>query len=147
MSAGGKVAELVVVTSRLVELMDREVELLHSGRVGDITPLVAEKARLTKAYEADLESLREDPALFVSVEPALKRTLHEATERLRTAVARNAHALEAARDVNRRLMDAIVRAASAEQTRNRGYRSTGSGAAPAVVGRKESVSIAVDRHL
>ena len=31
--------------------------------------------------------------------------------------------------------------------RLRGYRSTGPGAAPAIVGRKESVSIAVDRHL
>ena len=82
--SGGKVSELVLATGRLVDLIEQEIELLRAGKVRAIQPLQAEKNRLADEYEARLEQLRADPALFAAVAPAMRQELLQATQRLRT---------------------------------------------------------------
>ena len=146
-AGGGKVGELVVITSQLVDLIEREIALLRAGKVRAIQPLQDEKARLVLEYEAKQEVLRTDPALFAAVAPALRAELVQATQRLNLALARNATAIEAARDVTNRVLDAVVHAATAEHVRNRGYRAEGRSVAMARPARGEAVSLMLDRRM
>jgi hypothetical protein len=121
--------------------------LLKRGRVGEIEPLQADKTRLADAYDHLLGELRKDPALFATVAPTLRDELIAVTDRLQRAIQRNAQAIKAARDINRRLVATIVEAAATEQARGRGYSRTGDRAAPAAPRRSETVSLTLDQHL
>jgi len=144
MSSKGIVGELIVVTSRLVDLMGREAEMLKQGRILGVAALQTEKGQLVDAYASTMADLRRQPALYASVVPALREELVEATKRLQRAAGQNAIAIAAARDVNNRLMETVVRAATAEKARTRGYAET---LRPATLARREAVSIAVDQRL
>src|SRR5690606_29499684 len=50
MSSKGIVGELVVVTTRLVELMGREADLLKQGRILGVAALQTEKGQLVDSY-------------------------------------------------------------------------------------------------
>lgn len=144
MSSKGIVGELIVVTSRLVDLMGREAEMLKQGRILGVAALQTEKGHLVDAYASTMADLRRQPALYASVVPALREELVEATKRLQRAAGQNAIAIAAARDVNNRLMETVVKAATAEKARPRGYADT---LRPATLARREAVSIAVDQRL
>ncbi len=144
MSSKGIVGELVVITTRLVELMGREAELLKQGRILGVAALQTEKGQLVDSYAAMMADLRRQPALYAGVAPALRDELVEATRRLQRAAGGNAIAIAAARDVNNRLMETVVKAATAERTRARGYADT---LRPVALARREAVSIAIDQRL
>jgi len=144
MSSKGIVGELVVVTTRLVELMGKEAEMLKQGRILGVAALQTEKSQMVDAYASLMGDLRRQPALYASVMPALRDELVEATRRLKQAAGQNAIAIAAARDVNNRLMETVVKAATTERARSRGYADT---LRPAALARREAVSIAVDQRL
>lgn len=110
-SATGVVGEVVLATGRLVATLENEIEALRKGDVACLERTRADKARLFRSYEAKLQALKSQPTLRASVEPALKAELEEATHRLQTAIDRNVAQLRAAAEANRRLVDAIARAA------------------------------------
>ncbi|MFN4088616.1 MAG: hypothetical protein ACK4QW_06165 [Alphaproteobacteria bacterium] len=144
MSSKGTVGELVILTSRLVDLMGREADLLKQGRILGVAALQTEKSQLVDAYAAAMADLRRQPALYASVAPALRDELVEATRKLHKAAGQNAIAIAAARDVNNRLMETVVKAATTEKARSRGYADT---LRPAALARREAVSVAVDQRL
>ncbi len=109
--ATGLVSEAVIATSRLVTALEAEVDALRRGDVGCLERMRAEKGRLFRSYEAKVQALKAQPALRASVEPAVKAELEAATHKLQTAIDRNVAQLRAAAEANRRLVDAIARAA------------------------------------
>jgi flagellar biosynthesis/type III secretory pathway chaperone len=140
-------AELIGATSRLIELLDREVEALQSGKPQALNGLAVEKTRLMQAYEASLAGLRKDAALFKAAAPAIKDEVVSAAMKLDRAIQRNMRALDLARGVNQRLIETIVDAATREKSRGRGYSMQYGAALPASPRRAEAVSIAFDQRL
>lgn len=108
----GLVGEVVVATSKLITLLELEVENLKRGDVQALTASRTEKGRLLRSYESKLHALKAAPALFASVEPAVKSELETATKSLQRAIETNVSRLRAAAEANRRLVDAIARAAA-----------------------------------
>jgi hypothetical protein len=111
-----RVSDLLAVTSRLIGCMEQEVALLHSMRASDIAGLQADKSRLADAYEAHIAALRAGTGEDGPLEPELIQALTNATERLQAAISENVRALRAAREVNDKVLKAIV--AAVEQDRN-----------------------------
>lgn len=142
--AKGLVADVITQSAALIALMDREVEALRAHSMEEVRKLQPEKARLIDAYEAKLEALRKNPALFASVEPPVREELLAATRRLETATAGNAAALQAAKMASERLMQAVVSAAGEEVSRRqaRGYAPPASRPS-----RRQTLSLALDRQL
>ena len=144
MRDNGRVSELVMVTSRLITLMDKEVEFLKEVRPDRLAELQEDKNKLVHAYELAMDQLGKNPTLFASVAPPVKEEVVAATRRLQQAMLRNLRALEAAREVNARLMQKIVEAASIEQSKGKGYSNTG--AAP-TVDPQDAMPITMDQRL
>ncbi len=141
-----RIDALIGVGSRLIELMEREIAILHDMRPGEVSGLQGDKTALTAAYETHLAALRDEPALLAALAPPLKDELMRVAMRLNATVAENARALDAARAANERLLKAIVDAVSADRARNAGYSRTGARTAPAP-SRSAPVSLSIDTRL
>lgn len=141
----GLVGEAVLATGRLVATLEAEVDALRRGDIGCLERMRVEKARQFRNYEAKVQALKSQPALRASVEPAVKSELEEATRKLQVAIDRNVAQLRAAAEANRRLVDAIARAAvdSAQQPGYGRPRVFG----PIAAGRTPNQPVSVSRQL
>jgi hypothetical protein len=118
-------AELLAITSRLIACMEHEVELLRSVRPQELRQLQSDKLALADAYRAFTLALREPPAEGEMVDQNLCAELVEATEHFQAAVQNNLRALRAMRDVNERVMRAIVHALEEPRAQVTGYSKRG----------------------
>ncbi len=124
-----RVHDLLATTARLIACMDKEIKLLRAMRPQEIVTLQADKMALADAYEAHFHALREarDPSDAVS--DVLVAELNEATQRFQAVLGENAVALQAVKDVNERVLKAIVEAIERNRPEASGY--TRGGAIPA----------------
>jgi hypothetical protein len=116
--------ELVLVTTRLADLMARENEILRSMRPGDIRDLQADKAELAQRYEHMMLAVQKDPSPLNTAAPSLRETLRSATARFTKLLEENERTLRAVRSVSERIMKTIVSAAT-EQREGAAYSSAG----------------------
>jgi len=126
MSKSTRVTELLAITSHLIGCMEREIELLRAMRPQDVKAIQADKVALADTYRAFTMALKEPGEDLGAVSTALREELTEATERFQAAVQDNLRALRAMRDVNERVMRAIVAALEDKRAAVTGYDARGS---------------------
>ncbi|MFT5438169.1 MAG: hypothetical protein ACI9MJ_000027 [Alphaproteobacteria bacterium] len=142
-----EIETLIVVTSRLIGVMNSEVEMLRAMRVGDIDSLQREKHDLTILYEERVRALAAQPQALEAIEPALRGELSELAQRFDTALSENARALLAVRESHDRLLKAIVDAVASNRARERGYTPGGGLDRPGHRGGADTLSLSLDRRL
>ena len=147
MNTNSRIDEIIKITSRLIALLDREVELLRGTRSSELEALQKEKSTLTAAYESQARSLAGHPELLVALQPVLRAELERVTGRFQSAVSANEVALQAARETTQRVLQAIADELDRNQRDKAGYSATGYGSTASYGGGRQPVSIAVDRHL
>jgi len=125
MSKNARMTELLAITSRLIACMEHEVELLRSLKPQELRQLQSDKLALADAYRAFTLALREPIAEGETVDQSLCAELVEATEHFQAAVQNNLRALRAMRDVNERVMRAIVHALEEPRAQVTGYSKKG----------------------
>ena len=110
MTQSSRMADLLAITSRLIACMEREVELLRAMQPQELRRLQEDKSALADAYRAFVLALKEPDEAAESVNDVLRGELAEATERFQASLSDNLRALRAMRDVNERVMRAVVQA-------------------------------------
>jgi hypothetical protein len=125
MTKNSRMAELLAITSRLIACLEHEVDLLRSLRPQELRQLQSDKLALADAYRAFTLALREPMEDGESVDEALCQDLVEATEHFQISVQDNLRALRAMRDVNERVMRAIVHALDEPRAQVTGYNKLG----------------------
>lgn len=120
-----RMTELLAITSQLISCMERELELMRSLKPTELKQLQMDKVALADAYQAFTMALKEPGEDLSSVNSALRDELTEATERFQTAVQDNLRALKAMRDVNERVMRAVVHALDEKRAAVTGYNNRG----------------------
>jgi len=118
-------ADLLAITSRLISCMEREVELLRAMQPKELRQLQQDKTALADAYRAFVLALKEPDVAADSVTDVLRDELAEATERFQASLADNLRALRAMRDVNERVMRAVVDALEEPRAQVTGYNQRG----------------------
>lgn len=121
-----RVTDLLATTSQLIGCMERELEMLRSLKPAELKQLQMDKVALADAYQAFTMALREPGEDLAAVNQALRDELIEATERFQSAVQDNLRALKAMRDVNERVMRAVVTALEEKRAAVTGYNNRGS---------------------
>jgi hypothetical protein len=119
------IESLILVTSRLIGVLNHEVEMLRAMRISDIEKLQDEKTTLTLAYENCVRALQADPAALAAVGPAVRRELDLLAQRFDEALSSNARALNAVRESHDRLLAAIVDAVASKRASQKGYGANG----------------------
>lgn len=122
--------ELIDVASRLTALMERENAMLAAHDTGGIKALQDEKLALTRAYTMGVREIHKDATRLKAVTQAVRAEMKKVMLRFDDVAKRNEIALKAARDVNERVLKAIVDAANAQAPRVTGYSRTGGMAKP-----------------
>jgi hypothetical protein len=122
--SSSRVTELLAITSRLIGCLQQEMEAIRAMRPEALKQMQIEKVALADTYRAFVLALKEPNDQAISA--ALKDELVEATERVQAAVSENLRALRAMRDVNERVMRAVVSALDEKRTSVTGYDARGS---------------------
>jgi hypothetical protein len=121
-----RVTELLAITSRLIGCLQQEMEAIRAMRPEALKQMQVEKIALADTYRAFTLALKEPTDQNQAISTALKDELVEATERVQAAVTENLRALRAKRDVNERVMRAVVSALDEKRSSVTGYDQRGS---------------------
>jgi|EndMetStandDraft_2_1072991.scaffolds.fasta_scaffold130590_3 hypothetical protein len=121
-----RVTELLAITSRLIGCLQQEMEAIRAMRPEALKQMQVEKIALADTYRAFTLALKEPTDENQAISAALKDELVEATERVQAAVTENLRALRAMRDVNERVMRAVVSALDEKRSSVTGYDQRGS---------------------
>ncbi len=144
MSAQNQVTDLLKITSRLVDVLEREIEMLRAMRPSDIETLQQDKIALTAAYESQVKSLASQPEFADAVQPALRAELETAIGKFQSTLAANERALGAAKHTTQRVLQAIADEVDRKRNENAGYSASGTVAAPPRGSSGQPVSVAID---
>ena len=125
MTQSSRMADLLAITSRLIACMEREIELLRAMQPQELRRLQEDKTALADAYRAFVLALKEPDQAADSVNDVLRDELAEATERFQASLSDNLRALRAMRDVNERVMRAVVQALEEPRVQVTGYNQRG----------------------
>ena len=147
MSTQRQVNDLLQVTSRLIAVLEREVELLRAVPSTGLEALQEEKSALTIAYETQARSLTGHPELLVALQPVLRAELKRVTGRFQSAVAANEVALRAARETTQRVLQAIADELDRSRCNTAGYSAQGGAASSSRRTSGPPLSIAFDERL
>ena len=100
--------ELITVTARLKELLERETEHLKQMQVKELNSLRQEKEQLTSVMEAYQRLIAARPELISMLDEGSREELAELTEEFSRVVAENMRRTAVARAVNQRLVSTIM---------------------------------------
>lgn len=125
MNASARAQELIDLSHSMVQVLATETESLRQGDVAAITPLQPQKESLAGIYEAHMRDVTADPGIFNAIEPDLRDALTTAAQQMESAVAENKHAVQAALELNTRLVQVIADAVKSSAPVATGYTATG----------------------
>ncbi len=125
MEATTKLDDLIAITSRLIDLMGQEIEMLRSMRPKDIGALQKDKVSLALAYERHMQELRDDPSLLAAAKPNLKVELKRITGRFQEVLNENESAIKAVKSVSEKLLTTIVNAVAEQRGNAAAYSKEG----------------------
>jgi DNA repair exonuclease SbcCD ATPase subunit len=139
------VEDVIDVTQKLTELLEREIELLKNLKPQDIRDLQQDKTALATVYERQIRNLRGKATLLAGVDAKLKERLRQATLRFQITLSENERAIRAVKTVSERLMRAVVSAVADHKSSTPSY--TRAGLATGGAATATAVSMAVNRQL
>jgi hypothetical protein len=125
-----RVGAVISIASRLVEIMNNEINTLRDMRVKDLAALQEEKNTLVVAYENAVGALQSEPEIFVAVNEAMKQEFAQVVSNFNNVLADNERALHAAQIAHDRLFKAIIHAVEENRAPVKTYSANGAIANP-----------------
>jgi division protein CdvB (Snf7/Vps24/ESCRT-III family) len=149
MTTNTRVRDLIAVTGQLITLMNHEADLLEAMKAEKISEFQKEKGLLAERYATLVKELRGEPELMKAMADAVRAELKELLEQFNATAKRNEKALRIAREVNERIVKAIVDATQQQRAAVGPYSTAGVQGASASgrASRAKPLSMVVDRSL
>lgn len=99
--------QLVILTERLTNLMELEVQLLNEQRPQDIEALLEERTTLSTIYTQEMRLIKQDRSLIEGITRDLKDRLREATGKFQSTLAAHELVLQRLRTISERIVKAV----------------------------------------
>lgn len=142
-----RMADLISVTSRLVDVLERENAILKERRHNDLAELLDEKETIGRVYQARIMGLQEDPEQLKDVDEAERLKLKELACSVDTLVFENARMLEAAMYASKRIVEMVAEAVRDSTNTSGTYSQRGSTQMPVGKSEVRSGAISLDQTL
>ena len=142
-----RMADLISVTSRLVDVLERENAILKERRHNDLAELLDEKETIRRVYQARIMGLQEDPEQLKDVDEAERHKLKELAHSVDTLVSENARMLEAAMYASKRIVEMVAEAVRDSTNTSGTYSQRGSTQMPVGKSEVRSGAISLDQTL
>lgn len=146
MSESNRVADLVQITNRLSDLLERESNTLRARKMTEMETIGEDKLLLSTAYETHVRVLRSQPEILAETTPMLREQLKAAFDRFEKTLAENEQGLRAAKEASDRVLRAIVDEVARQRRDNLAYSANGQTSTPNMPGSPPPVSISVDER-
>lgn len=127
MDAMTRINDLIVISEELADVLARENKALRDRQHQELDTLLPRKDELSRAYFTRIQGLAElaKKQDVETIDPAARDRLREKGEVVRELVEENAKLLTIARDVSRRVLDAVTEAVKASQPQAGTYSAAG----------------------
>lgn len=146
MDAQKRMDDLVAITTRLIDVLEREKEILVERRHADLNGLLDEKETIARVYQARVMGLQEHPDQFEGLEPEDRDELRTLAQQADTLIRENARMLEAAMYASKRVVDLVAEAVTEASNPTGAYSKRGSTDMPGPRGTRAS-AISLDQTL
>ena len=140
-------ADLLKVLNRLIEVLQRETELMRQMDPQAMQTLQHDKIVLTAAYESMLQRFRDNPALLSQQDDGLRERIMQASAAFQNTLTENARALYAMKEANERLFRAIIKAIEDQRDQPSSYSAYGAFAKAGSGGKSPAQPVALDARL
>jgi hypothetical protein len=144
-AAPDKIAKIIAITDRLGQIVAEENDLLASRRTADMEIHRDEKARLSEAYEREMEDLKAHPSWLEGGARDDVVRLKAATRNFREILAQHKRAMLAAKTVTERMLRSIGDEVAKRQRPPSGYSKNATLTAAMGGGTGPAVSLALNQ--
>ena len=125
MTDQANVEALIKIASRLISVLEQEVEQLRAMKPAGVAALQENKMQLVVAYEEQVRALSASPDALNRIRPALQEEFADIAERFDAAMTENRRALATAHEAQERFLAAVVRAAEEKRSGFQTYSAGG----------------------
>ena len=147
MDPTNRVNDLIVITTRLAALLERENQSLHDKKNQDLNEILDEKVTLGRVYESRIMGLTENPDVLNEVDIDLRESLRTIGEKVNGLIEENSQLLKIAIEANRRVVNLIAEAVRDSAPSTGTYSSAGVTGALDNHGAPRNVAISIDHTL
>ena len=142
-----RVNDLIVITGRLADLLERENVALREKQNKELNEILDEKVTLGRFYESRIMGLTEDPEALDNVDKELLERLRGIGEKVNGLIEDNAKMLKIAIEANRRVVNLIAESIKASVPSAGTYSPTGATGTQDHRAAPKNVAISVDHTL
>ena len=142
-----RVNDIIVITGRLADLLERENVALREKQNKELHEILDEKVTLGRVYESRIMGLTEDPEALDNVDKELLERLRGIGEKVNGLMEDNAKMLKIAIEANRRVVNLIAEAVKASVPSAGTYSPTGGAGTHDHRGAPKNVALSVDHTL
>lgn len=147
MDPTNRVNDLIVITGRLADLLERENAALREKRNKELNEILDEKVTLGRVYESRIMGLTEDPEALDNVDKELLERLRGIGMKVNGLIEDNAKMLKIAIEANRRVVNLIAESVKASVPSAGTYSPTGAASTHDHRAAPKNVAISVDHTL
>lgn len=147
MDPTNRVNDLIVITTRLADLLERENQSLEDKQSKDLNEILDEKVTLGRVYESRIMGLTENPEVLKEVDTDLRERLRDIGEKVNGLIEENAKLLKIAIEANRRVVNLIAEAVKASAPGTGTYSSSGIAGSTEHHAAPKNVAISIDHTL
>jgi flagellar biosynthesis/type III secretory pathway chaperone len=134
MDMGQRVQDLIVITTRLSELLRRENDAIRDNRFGVVSELLEQKATLSRAYETRLKGMVDNAVDLEEVDPDLCERLQVIGKRMQELTEENGRLLKISMKAHESFIGAIAGAVKTSTGAPDTYSPYGTSAATKISG-------------
>ena len=147
MDPNTRLKDLIVITQRLIELLERENDALMHHKSQVIHELLDEKATLARVYESRFKGLAEKSDALEETDPSLRNELNELAVKVDHLIQENGKFLNVAIEANGRVMDLIAEAVKAQQPNAGTYSADAQASRHGTNAGSQRVALSLDQRL
>lgn len=125
MDATKRVDDLIMITGRLADLLEKENALLREKRHSELGVILDEKETLARVYESRIMGLAENEIALDDVDEELRTQLGDLGMRVDGLMVENTRLLQGAILASRRVMELVQEAVQELQPDQVSYRANG----------------------
>jgi flagellar biosynthesis/type III secretory pathway chaperone len=142
-----RMADLVNVTTRLINVLERENEMLRERRHGELPELLEEKETIGRVYQARISGLHDNPDQLRELAELEREELRELATEVENLIQENGRMLQAAMYASNRIMELVANSVRESSNSSGIYSERGSTTLPVRKGTKQGGAISFDQTL
>ena len=103
-----RISDLIVITTRLSEVLGYENKALQEHKIAELARYLEDKATLSRAYESRMLGVMKNPDELNEVDPDLRERLHSLGEKVRDLMEENARLLKSAMAAHKKFVSIVA---------------------------------------